>query len=191
MPKIERMLETMRQQGISEDVISQLPMPRNKITTPQERVAFVEKMDALLSKEQCIAIMNEQGCNKTNKYSAKLRIFGETHMDKTLEEKIALLQELETPHKGDCRLNDYGTLSVKFKFGDKGNWYCPCAPVKKLKPLAFPLTYCGCCGAHMAYLKEFAFGVKLRLKEVVSSMANSDGEHPCEFIYEILKEAQT
>jgi len=36
------------------------------------------------------------------------------------------------------------------------------------------------------YTHEFALGVKLRLKEVVSSKANSDGEKPCEFIFEII-----
>jgi len=94
---------------------------------------------------------------------------------------------LDTPHKASCFLNADRTITLKFGLeAKKGDWYCPCAPIKKLKPYAFPLTYCGCCGAHARYTHEFALGVKLRLKEIVSSMANSDGERLCEFIYEIV-----
>ena len=187
MPKIENMVQTMREQGIAEEIISQLPMPRIKKATPEEIVAFIERMDKLLSKEQCVSIMGEQGCNKSNKISARFRAFGESHKDKTLEEKIALYSELDSPHKVDkCLLNDDGTITLKFGLdGKKGNWSCPCAPIKKLKPYDFPLTYCGCCGAHVRYTHEFALDVKLRLKEIVSSKANSDGEKPCEFLYEV------
>jgi len=38
------------------------------------------------------------------------------------------------------------------------------------------------------YSHEFALGVKLRLKEIVSSKANSDGEKRCEFLFEIVEE---
>jgi len=188
MPKIENMLQTMREQGISDEVISQLPMPRIQKATPEEVVAFISRMDELLSKEQCISIMGEQGCNKTNKYSARHRKFYEKHKGKTLSERIALLHELDTPHKVDvCCLNEDGTITLKFGMdGEKGNWNCPCVPIKKLKPFGFPLSYCGCCGAHVQYLHEFSLGVKLRLKEIVSSKANSDGEKPCEFIYDIV-----
>jgi len=189
MPKIDKILETMRKQGISEDTISQFPMPRIKKATPEELVSFISRMDEVLSKEQCISIMDEQGCNKSNKISARFRIFGETHKDKTVKERIDLWDELDTPHKATCLLNDDGTLTIKFSLDSKkGDWYCPCTPIKKLKPYDFPLTYCGCCGAHVRYSHEFALGVKLRLKEIVSSVANSDGEKPCEFLFEIVDE---
>ena len=95
MPKIDNMLQTMRQKGIPEETISQFPMPRIKKTTPEEIVVFINRIDELLSKEQCVSIMGEQGCNKTNKYSARHRLFGEKHKDKSLEEEIALLHELD------------------------------------------------------------------------------------------------
>jgi len=188
MPKIEKMLETMREQGIPDEIISRLPMSRIKKATPEEIVAFIEGMDKQLSKEQCVAVMNEQGCNNSNKTSAAFRKFGEKYADKTLSDRINLMSELETGHKVDiCRLNDDGTITLTFGFdGNKGNWSCPCSPIKKLKPYNFPLTYCGCCGAHVRYTHEFALGVKLQLKEIVSSKANSDGEKPCEFVYEIM-----
>ena len=188
MPKIEKILETMRKLGIPDEIISQLPMPRVKKATPEEIMAFIKGMDKHLTKEQCIDVMDEQGCNKSNKCSAAFRKFGELYKDKTLEEKIALLSIFDSGHKVDiCRLNDDGTITLKFGMdGKKGDWDCPCNPINKLKPYAFPLTYCGCCGAHVRYTHEFALGIKLRLKEIVSSKANSDGEKPCEFRYEIV-----
>jgi len=189
MPKIENMMQTMREQGIDEIIISQLPMPRIKKATPEEIVAFVKGMDEHLSKEQCIAVMDEQGCNKSNKYSAQFRKLGELHKDKTLEERITFLNDFDSHHKVDkCILNDNGTVTFIMGLdGKKGDWYCPCTPIKKLKPYDFPLTYCGCCAAHVRYTHEFALGVKLRLKEIISSKANSDGEKPCEFIFDIIE----
>ena len=191
MPKIDKMIETMRKQGISEETISQLPTPRTKKSTPNELVEFIESMDKCLSKEQCIAVMNEQGCNKTNKWSAMFRKWGELHKDKSLAERIALFPELKASKPGytadSITLNEDGTVIITLGVsGKKGDYDCPCVPIIKLKPYNFPLTYCGCCGAHVLYTHEFALGVKLRLKEVVSSRANSDGEKPCEFIFEII-----
>jgi hypothetical protein len=191
MPKIESMLDTMREQGIPEETISQLPMPRIKKATPEEIVTFIESMDKILSKEQGLAVMNEQGCNKTNRWSAMFRKWGETHKDKTLAERISLFPELKSAKPGytvdDIHLNKDGTITFIMGLNSKkGDWSCPCHPIKKLKPYNFPLIYCGCCGAHVKYTHEFALGVKLRLKEVVSSKANSDGEKPCEFIFEII-----
>ena len=110
------------------------------------------------------------------------------HKDNTLEEKIALFSEFESGHKVNvCRLNDDGSVALIFGGGaKKGDWSCPCTPIKKLKPHGFPLTYCGCCGAHVRYTHEFVLDVKLCLKEIVSSKANTDGKKPCEFIYEIV-----
>lgn len=190
MPKIEKILKTMREQGICESIIAQLPMPRIKKATPEEIVAFISRMDELLTKDQCVSVMGEQGCNKTNQWSARFRLFGEAHKDKPLEEKIALFSEWDAGgHRVDiCRLNADGTITFIMGLdGKKGDWYCPCMPIKKLKPYDFPLTYCGCCGAHVQYTHEFALGVKLRLKEIISSKANSDGEKPCEFLYDIVR----
>jgi hypothetical protein len=187
MPKIEKMLETMREQGIPEETISKFTLPRIKKATPKEIVEFTRQMDEFLSDEQCIRVMDEQGCNKTNKVSARFRVFGEKYADKTIEERLELWSELDSPHKAKCRLNKDGTLSIIFGRASGENYDCPCNPIKKLKPYDFPLTYCGCCGAHVRYSHEFALGVKLRLKEIVSSMANSNGAKRCEFLYEVIE----
>ena len=186
MPNINKILETMRKQGINEEIIKQLPMPI-KGATREEVVIFIEHMDKLLSKEQCLSIMEEQGCRKNKNTAAEHISFGKEYANKSIEEKVKLFCELDTKHKGKCELNSDGTITIGFQFGGKGNFYCPCGAVRNApKPCNISLTYCGCCAGHMKYLYQFSLGVKLRLKEIVSSMANSDGEKPCEFIYEIV-----
>ena len=186
MPNIQKILETMREQGIPEKTISKFTLPKAKAPKPREVVEFIEQMDTLLSSEQCLFIMGEQGCYKTDRVSAEFRTFGETYKNKTLAQRVALLPELDSPHRVQCLINDDGTITLKFGFdSEQGVLHCLCSTVKKLGAFAVPLTYCGCCGGHIKYTHEFALGVKLRLKKIVSSIANSDGKKPCEFIYEI------
>lgn len=89
------------------------------------------------------------------------------------------------------RLNDDGTVTITF--GDFGNGVhtgkntCSCASIKKLKqPFSISPTYCGCCAGHFKYHYENALGVKLKLKEIVSSPLNTNGGKPCCFTIEVL-----
>ena len=51
-----------------------------------------------------------------------------------------------------------------------------------------PLTFCGCCGGHIRNNYQKSLGVKLRLKEIVSSSSSSNGKKRCEFLYEVESE---
>ena len=182
MPNLKKIIKTMskKKHDIPNDII-------NKFSLLEDEIELINQMDLLLTKEQCLSIMEEQGCAKTEKVSAKHREFGKEYSDKSIKEKVELCSELDTQHKGNCKINSDGTITISFKYGEKGNFHCPCGPIRKTpKPCNISLTYCGCCAGHMKYLYQYSLGVKLRLKEIVSSMANSDGEKPCEFIYEII-----
>lgn len=63
--------------------------------------------------------------------------------DKTLKEKVALLNETQMPHRAPFRLNDDGTLSVHWGPDDMREKSCPCGFIKRL-PDSFeiPLTFC-------------------------------------------------
>ena len=178
-----RFANCMKKQNISADIINELSL----LETKKDTIEFINQMDLLLTKEQCLSVMEEQGCSKTEKVSAKHREFGDEYTGKSIEERVDLLSELDTEHKGNCKLNSDGTITISFQFGGKGDFYCPCGPIRNApKPCGVTLTYCGCCAGHMKFLYKYSLGVKLRLKEIVSSMANSDGEKPCEFVYEII-----
>ena len=57
-----------------------------------------------------------------------------------------------------------------------------CVPVSG----PMPLSYCLCCAGHFRFHYEKALGVKLRVKQVVSSNINSGAKEPCVFLFQIM-----
>jgi len=186
MPYIDKIKKTMKKQGIPAEILEQFIIhdPLNL----EETIAFMDQMDSLLSKEQCLAVMEEQGCVKTGKMDVASRAFGLAHINKTLEEKIALLDGADIPYRNPCRLNNDGTLTVYDWNQNRSSYKCGCHAIKKMprQPDNISRTYCGCCGGLWRHLYQNALGVKLRLKAVVSSSLSSNGEKPCEFLFEII-----
>lgn len=175
--------QTMLKKKIPEETMAQFAFSDNK---PEEIIALINQMDKLLSREQCLSIMEEQGCCITGKPAAAHRAFGRKYADKSVGEKIGLLAELNTTHNPPCRLNPDGTLSVYWKLGHDGDYKCVCGYIKKLSnPIRVSSTFCGCCGGHARQNLQKSLGVSLRLIEIVSSAASSGGEKHCEFLYEI------
>jgi hypothetical protein len=181
---IKQIPETMRKQCIPEETINQFDFPETNAA--EEVMALVNQMDKLLTKEQCLLVMQEQGCCKTGKGPAAHCAFGKANIDKPLKERVALLNEAQIPYKVPCRLNGDGTLSVWWGSENLRKGNCPCGFTKKL-PDSFevPLTFCGCCGGHIRNNYQKSLGVRLRLKEIVSSSSSSNGKKRCEFLYEI------
>jgi len=185
MPNLLKQIpETMRKQGISEKIIAGFNVGEKG--SSEEVMGLINQMDKQLTKEQCLAIMQEQGCCKTGNPAAPHRAFGIEHADKTLAEKVELLNKANMPHKAPCHLNNDGTLSVYWGTEHSGKRSCPCGFIKKL-PDSFevPKTFCGCCGGHIRGNYQKSLGVKLRLKEIVSSSSSSGGKKRCEFLYEV------
>jgi hypothetical protein len=148
-------------------------------------------MEGLLSKEQCLSIMSEQGCGKKGVTDKEHQEFGRIHEGKPLDVKLELMKE-NGPHKGLFRkINDDGTLTIAWGYGEEGNYRCICRKISRLQkdkpqPVDVPFSFCGCCGGHIRFHNENALGVKLRLKEIVSSPLITGGEKRCEFTFEII-----
>jgi len=182
---------SIRKLGIPEEIISQFDCSGNKKGNPIEpTIEFIALMDKLLTKEQCLAIMEEQGCCKSGKRDKDCKTFGREHAKKPLAEKLALLSGVE--YMMAPRLNDNGTITIEWGGHQNGvhtgKTTCSCGMIKKLKqPFTVSPTYCGCCAGHFLYHYQNALGVKLRLKEIVSSPLNTNGDKPCSFTYEIVK----
>lgn len=186
MPNLQKQIpETMRKQGIPTEVLARFDLPETN--SPEDIMSLINQMDKLLSKEQCLCIMQEQGCCKSGNGPAAHRAFGRANEGRSLKEKVALLNAAQMPHKAPCRLNDDDTLSVYWGDDDRREKSCPCGFTKKL-PDSFevPLTFCGCCGGHIRNNYQKSLGVKLRLKEIVSSSSSSRGKKRCEFLFEVL-----
>jgi len=191
MPNLKKMKETMQTLGISPDIMEQMNFEADQSgNNPQGVLAVIDKMDELLTKEQCLAVMQEQGCCKGGKRDKDCKAFGKEHKNKPLAEKLALLFTVE--NMMSPRVNDDGTFSITWGSGylngvHTGNATCSCGTIKKLKqPFTVSPTYCGCCAGHFLYHYQNALKVKIRLKEINSSPLNTNGEKPCSFTFEIV-----
>jgi len=186
MPNLLKQIpETMRKQGIPEETVAKFHSPESG--GPEEVMALINQMDALLTKEQRLSVMQEQGCCKSGIGPKAHSAFGREHAGKPLEEKVRLLNGAEgMPHKAPCRLNGDGTLTVHWGAENTKGRDCPCGVIKKLPgPCTVPLSFCGCCGGHIRNNYQKSLGVKLRLKEIVSSSSSSNGKKRCEFLFAI------
>jgi len=183
---IKDIKNTMTKKGISEEVFTQFDFSEVNYNQPERILALINQMDTLLSKEQCLSIMEEQGCCTTGKPAKAHSDFGKKYAKKTVEEKIALFDKLETPHKPLCKLNKDGTLSVFWGTGNEGDYKCVCGFMRKLsQPVNVSKTFCGCCGGHARKNLQRSLGEKLQLKKIVSSAISSKGKKHCEFIFKI------
>ena len=183
---IKNIRDTMVKQGISDEIMAQIPF--NGENNLEDILALIDQMDKLLSEEQRLRIMEQQGCCTTGKPAAFHRDFAERNADKTLAEKLELSGELFFVDEPPCCLNDDGTLTVFWSSGGEGAYRCVCGYMKNhAQPMSISPTFCGCCGAHARKNLQRSLGVKLKLKEIVSSAASSNGEKHCEFLYDITK----
>ena len=180
-PYPHKIKKTMVEQGISEKIIEKFDFPDS--IQAEKIISFIDQMDKLLSPEQCLSIMEQQGCCKTGKNDVATRAFGLEHANKTIEEKLKLLPKSEIPYNFPCQLNNDGTLTAFLE-----NYRCGCYGIRKLtEPVKISRTYCGCCGGFMRHHLQNALGVGIRLKEIISSPNSSNGKKRCEFLFEIMK----
>jgi hypothetical protein len=147
MPCTKKMGVSMRKLGIPEEIISQFDCSGNKkVNPPEPTIEFIDLMDKLLTKEQCLAVMEEQGCCKGGKRDKDCKAFGKEHAKKPLAEKLALLSGVE--YMMAPRLNDNGTITIEWGGHQNGvhtgKTTCSCGAIKKLKqPFSVSPTYCG------------------------------------------------
>ncbi|MDR1539885.1 MAG: hypothetical protein LBU32_18180 [Clostridiales bacterium] len=185
MANAVKIRKTMLKQGIAEEIARQFDFPDVR-GSYAPILPLVAQMDELLTPDQCLAIMQEQGCSITGKPDKAYRAFGKENADKTVAERIPLLDDIDTVHKYNVRLNLDGTLSVWW--GEQGYDDCPCPVVKDVpRPRLISKTHCACCGGHARHHLQNGLGVKLKLQNVVSSSASSDGKERCEFLFEIVE----
>lgn len=191
MPNLMKTIkQTMIEQGIAVETIEKFAFHKTDCRS-EDVMTLIRQMDCLLSKEQCLSIMQEQGCCKTGIGPSAHRKFGQENRGKTLQEKVTLLNEVQMPHKAPCHLNEDGTLSVYWGVEDLKKKSCPCGFIKKLPDnYEVPRTFCGCCGGHIRNNYQKSLGVKLRLLEIVSSSSSSGGKKRCEFLFEVTEGAK-
>jgi len=91
---ITNIKKTMAKQGIPAETMAKFDFPDPKARNwPELQIGLIHQMDQLLSPRQRLAVMEEQGCCKTGKGDVAHRAFGREHADKTIAEKVRLLNE--------------------------------------------------------------------------------------------------
>ena len=188
MPTLKKIRDTMEKQKVNHVIMEQMDFEAD-CNNPYNIISLIDKMDELLTKEQCFSIMEKQGCCKGGQRDKDCKEFAKEHGNKPLSEKLELISSIQymmSPH-----LNEDGTFTITF--GDynngvhKGKYTCSCSSIKKIKqPFSVSPTYCGCCAGHFLYHYQNALGVKLKLKEINSSPLNTYGEEPCSFTFEVI-----
>jgi len=191
MPNVKSIKKTIKDCGIAPDVIAKFEFPKSQGNQPMEVLSLIEQMDSLLTDEQRCSVMQEQGCYKTGNMNNMNKQFAEKHSGKSIEERINLLSDENVHPNVPCRVNDDGTFSIYWEIGEKDNYQCVCACIKRLKkekPDAGDIskTFCGCCGGHIKHHYQTILDIKLELKKIVSSPINSNGKERCEFLFYIV-----
>lgn len=188
MPGIKKIKESMQKHGIPDEIMKQFDFTEYKGYQPDPVLSVIDKMDELLTTEQLLLIMSEQGCCKGGKRERDCKAFAKEHANKTVEEKLELCGNVE--YMMQPKINADGTFSITlsgYQNGvHNGKTTCSCGLIKKLKqPFSVSPTYCGCCAGHFRYHYQIMLGVPVRLKAIVSSPLNTNGEKPCKFLFEI------
>ena len=132
MPSKRKIGESMRKIGISEEIISQFDCTDQNRNRPEAKIEFIDLMDKLLTKEQCLAVMEREGCCKGGKRDKDCKAFGKEHKDKPLAEKLALLLNVE--NMMSPRLNSDGSFTVTMSGYQNGvhtgKTTCSCGTIK-------------------------------------------------------------
>jgi len=187
MPILKKVKDTMKKQKIDFETLAKFDFEADS-NNPMNVISMIDKMDELLTKEQCLAVMEQQGCCKMGQRDKDCKAFAQEHLDKTLSEKLALIPNIQYM-MSPC-LNADGTITVTFGGHQNGVHLgentCSCGTIKKVKqPFSISPTYCGCCAGHFKHHYQNALGVKLKLKKINSSPLNTNGEKPCSFTFDV------
>jgi hypothetical protein len=179
-PRTMKALEkTMREQGISENIITQLNFPEAK--TGDRVIALVNQMNKLLTKEQCLSVMGEHGCFKSGDMNEKSKAAGRELTGKSVAERLEIMKMRDygwVPY-----MNDDGDLvfTTCTDCKDDNDMFsapkrCACPPIRETKtPLLVSNIYCCCCAGHAKHHLQNILGVKLRLK-TIGAIPNKDDE---------------
>ena len=189
--QLKGMIKTMQKDGITEDMLYQFECVAQVDNGAETELKFIEIMDELLTDEQCFSIWECNGGCKGMKYDKARKAFALEHADKSLAEKLNLYMVTFNPIDKLC-LNNDKTLTVTFAHKNNGvhtgEYTCHCPTIKSLKqPFNVSPTFCGCAAGGRLYAYQLAFGIKLKLKSIDSSVLGSNGEKPCSFAYEIVE----
>jgi hypothetical protein len=188
---IERLRNALESHDVPPEVVDRMMegyegiTDRSKAKRPAFFIQAMRVMDETLDFHKRCQVRAACGCSNGGWREKEMRRIAREYKGKGLAEHIEAIGQVR--YMGFPILHEDGTISGGV--GTQGGFDCPC-PVfhgwKYEEPV--PATYCLCCGGHFQYHYQIALGVKLRLKEVLSTALESMRRERCRFVYEVVPE---
>lgn len=192
MAGAEKIYKSLLEHNVDELTIERIMEGYNEISkgNKQEKAAFIaeviKRMDNLLTAEIRNEIIDWCACCKGGVRDRDIKKFIKDYNGKSLDEKVIGLRNVQ--NMGNPVLYEDGTITTGIFWRDKDEYKCPCTCFSgiKLKD-SVSISYCYCCAGHFRYHYQNALSVKLKTQKVVSSVLESQGKSPCQFVFEIEK----
>jgi hypothetical protein len=175
-------------QGVDPDVIARMTEGYEGITDGcrAKRPAFfihaMRVMDETLDFRTRCEIRGACTCSTGGWREKEMRRIAREYKGRSIEERIEAVGQVK--YLGYPALHEDGTISGGV--GTEGGFDCPCSVFRGWKyEEPVPPTYCLCCAGHFRHHYQIAFGLKLRVKAVLSTTLESRREKPCRFLFEV------
>lgn len=150
--------------------------------------AVMAKCNELLDFDVIGEAMFNRACCKSGFRLNNARMIAQEHGDKSIKEKLELLGQQKW--MGHPRLTENGDIFTDYCAGGSGDGtlHCSCWRISGKVPAQgnMPLPYCLCCAGHFRFHYQKALGLKLRVKQIVSSVFAEPSQY-CSFLFEIVE----
>jgi len=184
MARVDGIKKKLERNDIDEKIIKE-------IIDNGDLVDVITRMEKILSPELIYEILDSSACGTSIK---ELKALKKIDVE-TLQDRINNISSLNDFHSDwNVSLNQDNTITAGWIIKKDDKYACVCSAIVKkevkvsdlsITNRTMPLTYCLCCAGHCRRHLEKLLDIQLKTKEIVSSPINSNGQKPCEFIFEI------
>lgn len=158
-------------------------------------VDVIVRMEKLLDPDMMHEILDSCACGGGAEFLKQCGKIGKDLAGKPLDEKVNHLNN-NIFNSEKIALNENNLLSGTFLYKENEKYKCVCSAavkngmtvsnlVEDAGDRVMPLSYCFCCAGSFRRHLQLQLGVGLKTKKIISSPINSNGQKPCEFIFEI------
>lgn len=193
MPYPEKLQKSLQHHGVGDSIIAKIFAGYEDIkdNSPKKlKKAFfsraMKQIDELFDKDTRYQIIDWCACSKSGKRYKDIKKIAKIIQDKSLEEKIKALWQVEKMSQPVLNKDGVITTGIYYLEGNKYKCACPCFHNEIItEPIS--ATFCLCCAGHFRFHYQNALGLSLKTKAVISSPLESLGKDPCVFKLEIVQ----
>ncbi len=191
MAAIEAFRRSLQEHGVAPDLIARIEQGYETLSDayrgkrrPAYFVRAMQVLDECLDFQTRAEIRGACTCSTGGWRQQAVRRVAREYAGQSLAARVEALGQVK--YMGFPQLHEDGTISGGV--GTEGGFDCPCPAFKgwKYEEPVSP-TYCLCCAGHFRHHYQIGLGVKLRVKEVLSTALASRRQEPCRFVFEVVK----